>query len=413
MTNDGLKSLSFDVENELTNIAVTGQWQSAFVYDGLGRRRIERDYAWANGMWVQTNEVHYIYDGNLILQERDINNRVLVTYTRGRDLSGSIGGAGGIGGLLGRTDGNGSTFYHADCLGNVTALINSSNILVAQYLYSPFGQVVGKWGPYANLNEMQFSSMPRHSLSGFSMYLYRVYDAGLQRWVSRDPIGECGGVNLYRMNHNNPIDEIDPLGLDNMYGAVSGGTWNNNVPNVTLSMNPIVTPVYHPSIPVLTAAGEEPVSVPPGYTEYVPTGAFQLTTTYNGTDPNSVIMMIAAGYFLGDAAGEGLGAMGGAGFRLFTKCADFTKAAETGGNVGKTADKVLEWLGPDSKISKPPGGSDLVLRSADGTKQIRFDLTNPHGLDPHVNVETFEPRNLFPGDRKMIQTGNDHVFLKP
>jgi hypothetical protein len=88
-------------------------------------------------------------------------------------------------------------------------------------------------------------------------------------------------------------------------------------------------------------------------------------------------------------------------------------AAETGGNVGKTADKVLEWLGPDSKISKPPGGSDLVLRSADGTKQIRFDLTNPHGLDPHVNVETFEPRNLFPGDRKMIQTGNDHVFLKP
>jgi RHS repeat-associated protein len=230
--------------------------------------------------------------------------------------------------LLGRTDGNGSTFYHADCLGNVTALINSSNILVAQYLYSPFGQVVGKWGPYANLNEMQFSSMPRHSLSGFSMYLYRVYDAGLQRWVSRDPIGECGGVNLYRMNHNNPIDEIDPLGLDNMYGAVSGGTWNNNVPNVTLSMNPIVTPVYHPSIPVLTAAGEEPVSVPPGYTEYVPTGAFQLTTTYNGTDPNSVIMMIAAGYFLGDAAGEGLGAMGGAGFRLFTKCTDLTKAAE-------------------------------------------------------------------------------------
>jgi YD repeat-containing protein len=75
MTNDGLKSLSFDVENELTNIAVTGQWQSAFVYDGLGRRRIERDYAWANGMWVQTNEVHYIYDGNLILQERDIKHR--------------------------------------------------------------------------------------------------------------------------------------------------------------------------------------------------------------------------------------------------------------------------------------------------------------------------------------------------
>jgi len=127
-----------------------------------------------------------------------------------------------------------------------------------------------------------------------------------------------------------------------------------------------------------------------------------------------------------DGSSKGIFDYDGAGVRIADECArqsvssrtPFAKfaqflAAETGGNVGKTADKVLEWLGPDSKISKPPGGSDLVLRSADGTKQIRFDLTNPHGLDPHVNVETFEPRNLFPGDRKMIQTGNDHVFLKP
>jgi len=96
----------------------------------------------------------------------------------------------------------------------------------------------------------------------------------------------------------------------------------------------------------------------------------------------------------------------------FVNFAEFL-AAKTGGNVGKMADDVLEWLGADSTLSKPPGGSDLVLRSADGTKQIRFDLANPHGLGPHVNVETFEPRNLFPGDRKMIQTGNDHVFPKP
>jgi hypothetical protein len=34
-------------------------------------------------------------------------------------------------------------------------------------------------------------------------------------------------------------------------------------------------------------------------------------------------------------------------------------------------------------------------------------------LQPHVNVETFAPRNLFPGDRKMIQTVNEHVFPKP
>jgi hypothetical protein len=85
-------------------------------------------------------------------------------------------------------------------------------------------------------------------------------------------------------------------------------------------------------------------------------------------------------------------------------------AKRTAPNLGKVSDDILEWIGPNSTMSKPPGGSDLILRSADGTRQIRFDLTNPHGLQPHVNVETFVPRNLFPGDRKMIQTVNEHVF---
>ena len=99
------------------------------------------------------------------------------------------------------------------------------------------------------------------------------------------------------------------------------------------------------------------------------------------------------------------------------ECGDFSHlgiAAKGGaGNLGKVSDDILEWVGPKSTMSKPPGGSDLILRSSDGTKQICFDLTNPHGLQPHVNVETFVPRNFFPGDRKMIQTVNGHVFPKP
>jgi RHS repeat-associated protein len=121
--------------------------------------------------------------------------------------------AGGIGGLLARTDTNGSAFYHADGLGNVTALINSSNYVVARYLYNPFGQVTAKWGPYADVNEMQFSSMPQHNPSGFSMYLYRAYDPHLQRWLNQDPIQEAGGINLYQYVGNDPINNIDPLGL--------------------------------------------------------------------------------------------------------------------------------------------------------------------------------------------------------
>ncbi len=42
------------------------------------------------------------------------------TYTRGLDLSGTLEGAGGIGGLLARTLSGASYYYHADGNGNVT-----------------------------------------------------------------------------------------------------------------------------------------------------------------------------------------------------------------------------------------------------------------------------------------------------
>ena len=67
------------------------------------RRRIRKEYTWCSSTWTLTNEVRYVYDGNLVVQERDANNLCQVTYTRGKDLSGELEGAGGIGGLLAST----------------------------------------------------------------------------------------------------------------------------------------------------------------------------------------------------------------------------------------------------------------------------------------------------------------------
>ncbi len=76
--------------------------------------------------------------------------------------------AGGIGGLLARTDTNGSTYYHADGNGNITALMDGNENIVARYLYNPYGKLLGQWGTMANANTMQFSSMPkRRSISLF------------------------------------------------------------------------------------------------------------------------------------------------------------------------------------------------------------------------------------------------------
>src|SRR5258708_5554542 len=192
LTYDGNRSFDYDDENQLMRVTVTNNWKSEFTYDGNRRRRIRKEFVWQNGGWSLSNEVHYVYDGNLVLQERDGNNVPTVSYTLGRDLSGSLEGAGGIGGLLARTDYATiipqHAFYHADGNGNVTILLNSLQLVVAKYIYDPFGNILSKSGSLVDINLYRFSSKEAHPASGLIYYLYRFYDPGIQRLPNRDPI---------------------------------------------------------------------------------------------------------------------------------------------------------------------------------------------------------------------------------
>ncbi|MCL5096791.1 MAG: RHS repeat-associated core domain-containing protein [Candidatus Omnitrophica bacterium] len=172
------------------------------------------------GDFILAGETRYIYDGMRVIQERNENNTPTVSYTRGLDLSGTREGAGGIGGLLARSDGYSSGtwtthyYYHADGGGNITYMINGSEGMAAQYRYDPFGWTLYTDGPLAEANVYRFSSKEFLENAGFYYYGFRFYDPGTQRWVNRDPTEELGGVNLYAYVSNQPVDNVDPLGLD-------------------------------------------------------------------------------------------------------------------------------------------------------------------------------------------------------
>jgi RHS repeat-associated protein len=163
-----------------------------------------------------------------VIQERNINGLPTVAYTRGPDLSGTLEGAGGIGGLLARSEWDGSAwsrhaFYHSDGVGNVTALAvpNGNDIALAgSYRYDPFGRLIGTPTGLAAINTQRYSSKDWHNPSGFYYFGYRFYDPATQRWLNRDPIGEQGGVNLYGYVGNDPINFIDPLGLSSIQAQV-------------------------------------------------------------------------------------------------------------------------------------------------------------------------------------------------
>jgi RHS repeat-associated protein len=221
LTSDGQQSFEYDGENQLVAVQVTASWRSEFRYDGKLRRRVRVEKVWQNNQWVTASETRYVYDGMLVVQERDANNLPAVSYTRGRDLSGTRAGAGGIGGLLARTDNRlliagdpaAHACYHADGNGNITALANGTQGVVARYLYDPYGNLLAKAGSLADANLYRFSSKEVHASSALYYYGYRFYVPSLQRWVNRDPILERGGVNLYAFAARAPTFRLDAQGL--------------------------------------------------------------------------------------------------------------------------------------------------------------------------------------------------------
>jgi RHS repeat-associated protein len=208
--------------------------RTELVYDGRGRLRKRVDYVASGSAWSVSSETRYVYDGMRVIQERNGSNTPLVSYTRGSDLSGSLEGAGGIGGLLARSHGYSAgnwtnhNCYQADGNGNVTYLVSSSQGLAASYKYDPYGNLISSSGTLAAANVYRFSSKEWQVNSGLVYYGYRWYSPSVQRWPNRDPLGELGfevlrsgqadllgdGPNLYAYVKNNPVDRIDQLGLD-------------------------------------------------------------------------------------------------------------------------------------------------------------------------------------------------------
>lgn len=238
-------SYTYDDENRLASVYLQGAGngdKSEFTYDGLSRLRIRKDYTWDGVNWNLSGETRYFYDGMRVIQERNSSNVPTVTYTRGNDLSGSLQGAGGIGGLLARSAHSGSSpyaisssaFYHADGNGNVVYMINSDHSLAAEYRYDPYGKTIASAGSLKDSNKYRFSSKEFIVNGGVYYFGYRFYSPTIQRWLNRDPVGDTAfdivrlasitrsfreslkdveTINLYCFVQNSPQEKYDALGL--------------------------------------------------------------------------------------------------------------------------------------------------------------------------------------------------------
>ena len=195
MTSDGVNTLTWNSRNQLASMNSSAV---AFQYDPYGRR------ATKTVAGVATN---YLYDGVNVAQELSGGSPIANLLT------------GGVDEIFTRTDSTGTANFLTDALGSTINLTNSSGSSVAQYAYEPFGKTTLTTG--SSTNEFQYTGRENDG-TGLYFNRARYYSPTLQRFVSEDPIGISGGINLYAYSRNNPVTLVDPRGTDALSGAVVG-----------------------------------------------------------------------------------------------------------------------------------------------------------------------------------------------
>ncbi|MBI2440263.1 MAG: hypothetical protein HYV35_02715, partial [Lentisphaerae bacterium] len=240
MLSDATRKYEWDAENRLIAVTVSNLVGTAgpavrleFQYDYMSRRVSKKVYSWLTDHWLLTTESLFIYDGWNLLRETSMATglgKIVDEYVWGLDLSGSLQGAGGIGGLLSRVrteyryfderglllichhpPGNpenrqtirinetawpaheahgdslgacnggeaSSFFYTFDGNGNVSELLQSTaygpQSISGHYEYSPFGELIAAVGSEAQDNPFRFSTKYFDSESSLYYYGYRYY----------------------------------------------------------------------------------------------------------------------------------------------------------------------------------------------------------------------------------------------
>jgi len=192
ITSDGgTRTFEWDAANHLIAVNYTGQTtRSEFTYDGLGRvaKIVEK-----TGSTINSTR-KFMWCGNDKCEYRDATDAVtLRVYPQG-ELTGTK-----------------PNFYTRDHLGSVREMFGSTGTVVGRYDYDPYGRSTSL--VTTTLPDLNYTGLYRHSKSNLDLATYRAYDPDLGRWLSRDPMGEKPGPNLYAYVNGDPGNRNDVSGL--------------------------------------------------------------------------------------------------------------------------------------------------------------------------------------------------------
>ncbi|MDA1015349.1 MAG: DUF6531 domain-containing protein [Planctomycetota bacterium] len=244
---DGEHSYEYDFRNRLVRVTDAGGNEVArYAYDANNRRSLS--VVSNSGELDGTTE--FIYDGARAIEERNGDQTLRNQYVYGNRIDEVV--------VLDRNlDADDSAvglndqrlFYHSNPLGSVIALTNASGNVVEGYDYDAYGRVtvftagengvvdfggddvIAVDGVSELDNPYLFTGRRLDAETGLYYYRNRYFDAGLGRFIQRDPIGTWGDPlalgNAYVYAAGRPVTATDPLGLflSLEYNMLLGGSF--------------------------------------------------------------------------------------------------------------------------------------------------------------------------------------------
>lgn len=201
----GIYLFSWDGENRMFSMASSnGSVTNRYDYQNRLVRQDLPGYA-RHCVFDRWNLVYERYQHDTGLTEE-------IEYFWGPDKSGNLSGACGVGGLVAISRNGNFYFPYYGINGDIIGYVNEDGHIVASYTYGAFGELVSINGSMADLFHFRYMTKRYDTFIGLYDFGDRWYSVALRKWISRDPLGEDGGMNLYAFCDNDPVNEFDPNG---------------------------------------------------------------------------------------------------------------------------------------------------------------------------------------------------------
>ena len=192
ITTENTWTYVYDLSNQLIRVLDNANQVVEYTYNGAGQR-IKKVTQ------TETKIFHYDLRGHLIA-ETNQSGQMLAEYVYlGDQLLAMI------------RPGEVAYYYHNDHLGTPQVLTDDTQAIAWKAVYTPFGKAVPSIQTVDN--PFRFPGQYYDTETGLHYNYFRYYNPQTGRYITPDPIGLEGGINLFAYVAGNPVNSIDPLGL--------------------------------------------------------------------------------------------------------------------------------------------------------------------------------------------------------